>query len=74
MLAIGIMLAALDAVLAQVLCVAMMTMCLVSLLTMPRWSVHSTRRRSMLHHKEAHQASYHDISEAAMCTKETAKC
>ena len=27
----------------------------------------------MLHHKEAQQASYDDIGEAAMCTKETAK-
>lgn len=36
-------------------------------------SVHSTRRGSMLHHKEAHQASYDDIGEAAMCTKDTAK-
>lgn len=27
----------------------------------------------MLHHKEAHQATFEDIGEAAMCTKETAK-
>ncbi|KAL0040328.1 hypothetical protein WJX77_003603 [Trebouxia sp. C0004] len=36
-------------------------------------SVHSTRRGSMLHHKEVHQATFDDIGEAAMCTKETAK-
>ena len=36
-------------------------------------SVHSTRRGSMLHHKEVQQATYEDIGEAAMCTKETAK-
>ena len=36
-------------------------------------SVHSTRRGSMLHHKEVQQATYDDIGEAAMCTKATAK-
>ncbi len=36
-------------------------------------SVHSTRRGSMLRHKEVHQATFDDIGEAAMCTKETAK-
>lgn len=36
-------------------------------------SVHSTRRGSMLHHKEVHQATFADIGEAAMCTQETAK-
>ena len=36
-------------------------------------SVHTARRGSMLHHKEAHQASYAEVGEAAMCSEETAK-